>query len=110
MRKSTVANSAILVGSGPILYGYKHSRGFLMAANGNDQPGAAPAGLTQRLPGARSALILLLSINLFNYIDRQVLAAVLPNIEIDFLNDDPDAKTKLGLLTTAFLVAYMAFS
>ena len=33
------------------------------------------------LPGARLALILLLIINLFNYIDRQVLAAVLPEIE-----------------------------
>jgi len=33
------------------------------------------------LPGARAALLLLLSINLFNYIDRQVLAAVVENIE-----------------------------
>jgi MFS family permease len=32
------------------------------------------------MPGARSALVLLLLINLFNYIDRQVLAAVVPNI------------------------------
>ena len=31
-------------------------------------------------PGARSALILLLGINLFNYIDRQVLASVEPEI------------------------------
>ena len=29
------------------------------------------------LPGARAALVLLLAINLFNYIDRQVLAAVI---------------------------------
>jgi len=33
------------------------------------------------LPGARAALILLLTINLFNYIDRQVLAAVVEDIE-----------------------------
>jgi MFS family permease len=36
------------------------------------------------LPGARWALGLLLSINLFNYIDRQVLAAVVPSIEREF--------------------------
>lgn len=36
------------------------------------------------LPGARTALVLLLSINLFNYIDRQVLAAVVPQIKQDF--------------------------
>src|SRR5437868_1047123 len=46
-----------------------------------------------RVPGARTALILLLSINLFNYIDRQVLSAVLPHIKEDFLAADPDAKT-----------------
>ncbi len=33
-----------------------------------------------RLPGARAALALLLIINLFNYIDRYVLAAVVPKI------------------------------
>jgi len=33
---------------------------------------------TTVLPGARSALALLLAINLFNYIDRQILAAVEP--------------------------------
>ena len=32
------------------------------------------------MPGARSAFALLLAINLFNYIDRQVLAAVEPEI------------------------------
>src|SRR5262249_22834145 len=63
-----------------------------------------------RVPGARAALLLLLSINLFNYIDRQVLSAVLPHIKDDFLAADPDAKTKLGALTTAFLVAYMVLS
>lgn len=36
------------------------------------------------LPGARTALILLLSINLFNYIDRYVLAAVVPYIRDEF--------------------------
>src|SRR5258705_6133421 len=35
-------------------------------------------------PGARPALALLLCINLFNYIDRQVLAAVVPNVRTEF--------------------------
>ena len=43
-----------------------------------DQPAAA--GRDTPLPGARLALIMLLSINLFNYIDRYILAAVEPNI------------------------------
>jgi MFS family permease len=54
--------------------------------------------------------VLLLLINMFNYIDRQVLAAVLPKIETAFLPDDPDPKAKLGLLTTAFMVAYMVLA
>jgi MFS family permease len=62
------------------------------------------------LPGARAALILLLAINLFNYIDRQVLAAVLPKIESAFLAGDDYAKTKLGWLTFAFLLSYMILS
>jgi MFS family permease len=42
----------------------------------------APDGTRhQPMPGARSALALLIAINLFNYIDRQVLAAVQPHIE-----------------------------
>lgn len=68
------------------------------------------AGPQQILPGARQALILLLLINLFNYIDRYVLSAVLPKLEAEFLADDPNAKTKLGALTTAFMVAYMVIA
>ena len=41
------------------------------------------------MPGARSALILLLAINLFNYIDRQVLAAVEPEIEKELFGNYP---------------------
>ena len=59
-------------------------------------------------PGARSALILLLGINLFNYIDRQVLASVEPEIRTHFFRaDDPNAHFLTGLLGTAFLVSYM---
>jgi MFS family permease len=62
------------------------------------------------LAGARAALLLLLAINLFNYIDRQVLAAVLPKVHSDLLAGDDYAKTKLGWLTTAFFVSYMVLS
>jgi MFS transporter, Spinster family, sphingosine-1-phosphate transporter len=58
--------------------------------------------------GARTALGLLLAINLFNYIDRQVLAAVEPEIRATFFAPgDINAMTKTGLLGTAFLVTYM---
>jgi MFS transporter, Spinster family, sphingosine-1-phosphate transporter len=58
--------------------------------------------------GGRIALALLLAINLFNYIDRQVLAAVEPEIRRSFfLFDDRNAMTKTGLLGTAFLITYM---
>lgn len=61
---------------------------------------------------ARWALVLLLMINLFNYIDRYVLAAVLPAIQKEFFPPvngvvPEGANTKMGLLATAFLVTYM---
>ena len=59
-------------------------------------------------PGSRSALILLLAINLFNYIDRYVLVGVEPEIRTHFFRpDDPNAHALVGLLGTAFLVSYM---
>ena len=64
-------------------------------------------------PGAGYALALLLSINLFNYIDRQILSAALPKIDADatiFGQYDPNKGFKLGLLTTGFLVSYMLLS
>ncbi len=70
-------------------------------------------GPTSALPGAQAALWLLLGINLFNYIDRQVLSAVLPRLALDatlFRPDDPNLQMKLGWLTTAFLVSYMFLS
>jgi len=60
------------------------------------------------VPGATAALVLLLFINMFNYIDRQVLAAVEPAIQKTlFPNGDPHAKFWMGLLSTAFMVAFM---
>ena len=65
-----------------------------------------PVGKT--LSGARSALFLLLAINLFNYIDRQILAALEPNIRASFFAaGDVNAMTKTGLLGDAFFITYM---
>ncbi len=70
---------------------------------------ALPAPVARTAPpGARQALALLLLLNLFNYLDRYILAAVEPLIRADFFApDDPSAKSKMGLLATAFLVSYM---
>src|SRR2546421_5018577 len=56
---------------------------------------------------ATAALWLLLVINLFNYIDRYILAAVLPRIRQEFLAGDPNQYQKAGWLFPAFLISYM---
>src|SRR5436853_7793457 len=64
--------------------------------------------MKKSISGANGALLLLLGINLFNYIDRQVLAAVEPDIrETFFAPNDVNAMTKTGLLGDAFFVTYM---
>lgn len=64
--------------------------------------------LQQPRSGARTALALLLGINLFNYIDRYILAAVEPSIRATFFApDDPNAMGWTGALSTAFVVSYM---
>jgi MFS family permease len=89
-------------------------------------PSPKPASPSQSspLPGARAALLLLLSINLFNYVDRQVLAAVVPSIRpmTENLGDSPltglfswlqsllgskPENALIGLLAMAFMVTYM---
>src|SRR5579885_1830390 len=90
----------------------------------------APAPLTAPLPGARRTLILLLVVGLFDYIDRYVLAAVVPLIRADFfasghqhsdfvqtlinglghfLGHDPE-NSAIALLSLAFMVSYAVFS
>lgn len=67
------------------------------------------------LPGARTALILLLAINLFNYIDRQVLAAVVEKIKNDlpppvvpeWLERVFGTHAVIGMLAMAFMATYM---
>lgn len=95
-------------------------------ALGNAAP--VPADRDAPLPGAGSALALLLLINLFNYIDRYVLAAVVGPVKKTFFvqggGAGNDALTAivvwfqnrigvkpedalLGLLAMAFMVVYM---
>ena len=85
-------------------------------------------GLSAPLPGARQALVLLLLINLFNYIDRQVLAAVVPQIKESFFGPNGTGTGEtlthllawcqnhlgfkpenalIGVLSMAFMVVYM---
>src|SRR5205823_5554520 len=78
----------------------------------------APPGLAPPLPhsgaaipGARTALVVLLAINLFNYTDRTVLQANLKPIEDQLLPaGDPSNGEWLGLLGMAFIVSYMVFA
>jgi MFS transporter, Spinster family, sphingosine-1-phosphate transporter len=66
---------------------------------------------SEAVRGARLALALLLLINLFNYIDRFVLAAVVPKIREEFFpQEDNWAEAKIGALSTAFMVSYMLFA
>jgi MFS family permease len=69
---------------------------------------AVEGGMKKSISGAHSALLLLLGINLFNYIDRQILAALEPDIRATFFAaSDVNAMTKTGLLGVAFFVTYM---
>jgi predicted MFS family arabinose efflux permease len=51
----------------------------------------------------RYVLVLLLAVNLLNYIDRQALYAVFPLVKADFALSD----TSLGLIGSAFMLCYM---
>src|SRR6185503_6390185 len=58
-------------------------------------------------PGrARYALGVLFTINLFNYIDRQVISGVLPLVQQDLRLSD----TGLGWLASAFMILYLSGS
>jgi len=51
----------------------------------------------------RTALVVLTALNLLNYIDRSVLFAVQPLVQVEFHRSDAD----FGLLTSAFFLFYM---
>jgi MFS family permease len=67
-----------------------------------------PGARLDPLPGARTALVLLLLINLFNYIDRQVLAAVVPFIRDTFFgpNSIVDSTSVTGRILNGFQQAF----
>jgi MFS family permease len=63
------------------------------------------------VPGARLALALLLTINLFNYLDRYVLSSTLSDIQTSlFPEGGPAVKTLEGSLGMAFMVSYMVLA
>jgi MFS family permease len=92
------------------------------------EPARVPAAHSAPFPGARAALGLLLLINLLNYMDRQVLSAVVRPIKASFFGDGGAGAGEtltaammwfqqrlgfkpedalVGLLGTAFMVVYM---
>jgi MFS family permease len=85
-----------------IVYDLQSAPGKLQSAIAMQPVGKKP------MSAAHSALLLLLAINLFNYIDRQVLAALEPDIRATFFTaGDINAMWKTGLLGDAFFVTYM---
>jgi MFS transporter, Spinster family, sphingosine-1-phosphate transporter len=73
-----------------------------------DNGGNNPRGIAR---GAWISLALLLAINMFNYIDRYVLAAVEPKIQAEFFSPtNPNAEAWMGLLATAFIVSYLVMA
>jgi len=87
--------------------------GIIIGRMANNEPAVAAGPISsvavvndQPLPGARKALILLLIINLFNYIDRYILAAVAAPVREEF----GVSYTAMGWLSTAFLLSYMVVS
>ncbi|HEY9774586.1 MAG TPA: MFS transporter [Planktothrix sp.] len=88
-----------------------------------------PPDRSGAVPGARWAVFLLIAISLFNYIDRQVLAAVVPYVrEAFFAHGTPHGfagwlvgllqpllgakpeNAMIGLLAMAFMVTYMVLA
>ena len=67
---------------------------------------SAPRVPTVSSGRARYALGVLFTINLFNYIDRQVISGVLPLVQQDLRLSD----TALGWLASAFMILYLAGS
>jgi MFS transporter, Spinster family, sphingosine-1-phosphate transporter len=62
----------------------------------------------QAMRSAHGALLLLLAINLLNFIDRYIVAAVEPSIRATFFAaGDRNAMAITGTLGTAFVVSYM---
>src|SRR5271154_1709440 len=67
---------------------------------------SAPAAHPASLRTARTALALLLGINLFNYVDRSILYSAQETVRNDFHT----TSAAMGWLVLAFLVTYMLLS
>ena len=65
-----------------------------------------PATTTQKPLSSPWILFILTGLNLFNYLDRFVLSAVLPPLQKDLAIDDEQA----GRLVTAFMIGYFITS
>jgi MFS family permease len=87
--------------------GQPQEEAFLLLCHGEGRHKSRMQSDSQVRSGARPALALLLVINLFCYLDRNVLASIIPAIETAFLKGDPNADAKAGTLGFAFLVSYM---
>ena len=72
-------------------------------------PAEVPIDSEAPARGANWSLALLLAINLFNYVDRQVLSAVESKIEVD-PRFHGVTQAKMGLAATAFLISYMVIA
>ncbi|HWL54437.1 MAG TPA: MFS transporter [Chthoniobacteraceae bacterium] len=68
-------------------------------------PPPVPDHATTKL--AHRSLWLLIAINLFCYLDRYILAAIIPELKAEFLADHPYPNTQAGYWTSAFLFSYM---
>lgn len=103
--------------NGPTPLGHSSDSSTIPEASVQSVTNTAPR-MEAPAPQARLALTLLVLINLFNYIDRQVLAAVETSIQAEFfpkvedaetgeLKDPENANKLMGVLPFAFLITYM---
>ncbi|MGO8779720.1 MAG: spinster family MFS transporter [Rhodomicrobium sp.] len=58
----------------------------------------------KKLPHPYLGLVFLTGLNLFNYMDRYVLASIVPPLKADLMLSD----TQIGWLTSAFMIGYFA--
>src|SRR5271157_3707217 len=79
------------------------SRSTAKAAGLGSRPCYIRSTVTSAKLQPRTALVVLTALNLVNYIDRSVLNAVQPLVQVEFQL----TKTQLGYLTSAFLIFYM---
>jgi len=110
MSKELPSANAHLLGRAPLAIGPSLDIGHWSLVIRHRAPftTSPSASYSRAMSAATRALVLLLAINLFNYLDRYILAAVEPLIAAHFFSAaDENAMAKTGALATAFLVSYM---